>query len=270
MPCLAAPRRADLRKVIPWSVPAAASSLPVAIIPARYRSTRLPGKVLADIGGRPMVEHVYRRATAAAGVGRVLVATDDERVAEAVSAFGGNVAMTSAGHPSGLDRLAEVAGGLTSDIVVNVQGDEPLVDPALIDAVVGALSTSSIDIATARCPIRAPDELGDPNAVKVVADRRGDALYFSRAPIPHRRDATGGGDVLGYRHVGLYAYRRNCLLDLARVAPTPLERSERLEQLRALESGFRIRTVETASAPAGVDTPGDLRRVRELFASQAR
>ena len=216
-----------------------------------------------------MVEHVYRRAAAAAGIGRVLVATDDERVVQAVAAFGGDVRMTGSGHRSGLDRLAEVAGSLTSEIVVNVQGDEPLVNPLLIDAVVEALAAPSVDIATACCPITTPGELGDPNAVKVVADRAGDALYFSRGPIPHRRDETGRADVLGFRHVGLYAYHRSCLLDLAGVEPTPLERCEQLEQLRALESGFRIRTVETASAPAGVDTPADLRRVRQLFASRS-
>lgn len=215
-----------------------------------------------------MVEHVYRRAAAATGIGRVLVATDDSRVAQAVTAFGGDVRMTRSDHFSGLDRLAEVASLLASEIVVNVQGDEPLVDPTLIDAVVEALAAPSVDIATARCPIRTADELGDPNAVKVVADRAGDALYFSRGPIPHRRDG-GTAEVLGFRHVGLYAYRRSCLLDLARLDPTPLERSEQLEQLRALESGFRIRTVETASAPAGVDTPADLSRVRDLFASRA-
>ena len=246
-------------------MPAGGSSSPVAIIPARYRSSRLPGKVLADIAGRPMVEHVYRRAAAAQGVGRVIVATDDERVARAVAAFGGDVRMTSSRHPSGLDRLAEVAATLSSDIVVNVQGDEPLIAPSLIAAVVQAVAAPAVDIATVRCPITTPGELGDPHAVKVVADRAGDALYFSRAPIPHCRDGAGGG-VLGFRHVGLYAYRRSCLLDLARVEPTPLERSERLEQLRALESGLRIRTVETASAPAGVDTPADLLRVRRLFA----
>ena len=216
-----------------------------------------------------MVEHVYRRATSAAGIGRVLVATDDERVAQAVAAFGGDVRMTSSGHRSGLDRLAEVADGLTTDIVVNVQGDEPLVDPALIEALVGVLAAPAVDIATARCPITTHGELVDPNAVKVVTDRGGDALYFSRAPIPHRRDDTGRTDVLGFRHVGLYAYRRCCLLDLARLAPTPLEQCEQLEQLRALESGFRIRTIETASAPAGVDTPADLQRVRQLFACRA-
>ena len=216
-----------------------------------------------------MVEHVYRRAAAAAGIGRVLVATDDERVAQAVAAFGGDVRMTSSVHPSGLDRLAEVANTLANEIVVNVQGDEPLVDPLLIDAVVEALDAPSVDITTARCPITTEGEFGDPNAVKVVADRAGDALYFSRGPIPHRRDPTGPAGVLGFRHVGLYAYRRNCLLDLARVEPTPLERCEQLEQLRALESGFRIRTVETASAAAGVDTPADLRRVRQLLASRA-
>ena len=250
-------------------MPVAGSPPPVAIIPARYRSTRLPGKVLADIGGRPMVEHVYRRASAAAGVGRVLVATDDERVAAAVAAFGGDVRMTSSGHPTALDRLAEVAATLTSEIVVNVQGDEPLVDPALIDEVVAALAAPAVHIATARCPITTPEEFGDPNAVKVVADRAGDALYFSRQPIPHRRDDSRRNGVIGFRHVGLYAYRRSCLLELASIEPTPLERCERLEQLRALESGLRIRTVETASAPAGVDTPADLQRVRQLFAARA-
>ena len=241
----------------------------VAIIPARYHSTRLPGKALADIAGRPMVEHVYRRTAAATAVGSVLVATDDQRIAAAVAAFGGETRMTSTVHRTGMDRLAEVADTLSCDLVANVQGDEPLIDPLLIDAVLGALADApEVGMATAHCPIVDPADLDDPNIVKVVVDGSGDALYFSRAPIPHRRARAVTGAPLGYKHIGVYAYRRACLLRLARLGPTTLEQCEQLEQLRALESGIRIRTVETTSDPIGVDTPEDLVRVRRLVSSQ--
>ena len=241
------------------------SATTVAIIPARYHSIRLPGKPLLDIAGRPMIEHVYRRAETAATVGAVIVATDDARIADAVAAFGGEARMTRADHPTGSDRLAEVAGALTCDLIVNVQGDEPLIEPTLIDAVLSALAADpSLGIATVRCPITDPAEFANPHAVKVVVDGHGDALYFSRAPMPYHRFSVPAGAPLGYKHIGLYAYRRLCLLELAALAPTPLERREQLEQLRALESGYRIRTIETTSEPIGVDTPDDLERVRRL------
>ncbi len=215
-----------------------------------------------------MIEHVYRRA-AAASVGSVLVATDDPRIAAAVAAFGGETRMTSAAHPTGMDRLAEVADTLSCDLVVNVQGDEPLIEPLLIDAVLGALTDApGVGIATARCPIVDPADLANPNIVKVVVDGAGHALFFSRAPIPHCRGSAAAGTPLGYKHVGVYAYRRSCLIRLARLGPTPLEQCEQLEQLRALESGVRICTVETTSDPIGVDTPEDLAKVRRLVSSE--
>ena len=241
------------------------------VIPARYGSTRLPGKPLADIDGRPMIEHVHRCATQASGIQRVVVATDDTRIADAVAAFGGEAWLTRPDHPTGSDRLAEVARQLTSDVVVDLQGDEPFMPAALIHAVVAALAGDpALGIATVRCPITDARVLSDPHVVKVVVDTRGDALYFSRAPVPYAREATPGRSALGDRHVGLYAYRRKCLLELAEIPPTPLERLEQLEQLRALESGYRIGTIAADEAPIGVDTPADLERVRELVAARAR
>ncbi len=241
------------------------------VIPARYGSTRLPGKPLLDIGGRPMIEHVHRSATEVPGLQRVLVATDDIRIADAVSAFGGEAWLTRRDHPTGSDRLAEVARRLTSDIIVNVQGDEPLMPPSLIQRVAAALSGDpTLGIATVRCPITDAGMWADPHVVKVVVDTKGDALYFSRAPVPHSREAMPGRREFGDRHIGLYAYRRTCLLELAEIPPTPLERIEQLEQLRALESGYRIGTIATDEAPIGVDTPADLERVRHLVAARAR
>ena len=217
-----------------------------------------------------MVEHVYRRAQAAASVHAVLVATDDVRIRDAVAAFGGDACLTAAGHRNGTERLAEAARELRCDIVVNLQADEPLVEPHAIDLVVRALDENpGVPMSTVRCPLAGAGELTDPNVVKVVVDAGGFALYFSRAAIPYQGDA-GTGPVAGtYRHVGLYAYRRAFLLHVAGLAPTPLERAERLEQLRALEHGYRIRTVEAAGEPLGVDTPGDLDRVRRLVAGGA-
>jgi 3-deoxy-manno-octulosonate cytidylyltransferase (CMP-KDO synthetase) len=241
----------------------------IAIIPARYQSSRLPGKALADIGGRPMIEHVYRRAAAASSVSSVLVATDDERILEAVRAFGGAACMTSPDHLSGTDRLAEVAAELGSEIIVNVQGDEPLIDPSMIDeAIEPLLADPMVVMSTLRRRIEDPTELENPNVTKVVVDGDGYALYFSRAPIPFTR--PGNPPARAWRHVGLYVYRRDCLLQLASLPPTELERSEALEQLRALEHGIRILAVETSHDSIGVDTPEDLDRVRRLMAGALR
>lgn len=234
----------------------------VAIIPARYQSTRLPGKALAPLAGRPLVEHVYRRAAAVPGIARVLVATDDRRIQTAVEAFGGECVMTDPGHRSGTDRLAEVARTLTCDVIVNVQGDEPLIEPAMIAAALTPMSDPDVRMATLRRRLDESD-LRNPNVVKVVVDRRGDALYFSRAPIPWARDAAGQfAPQSTFKHVGLYVYRRDFLITVAGLSPTPLEQAESLEQLRVLEHGYRIRTVETTLDSIGVDTPDDLARVR--------
>lgn len=215
-----------------------------------------------------MIEHVYRRAAEAPGVDAVVVATDDRRIASAVEAFGGVVRMTQATHRTGTDRIAEVAADLACDIVVNVQGDEPLIDPGMIAAVVEPLrGDSSVVMTTARRKLTDPDDFRNQHIVKVVTDRRGDALYFSRAPIPSGADSTG---TPAYVHVGLYGFRRDFLLRFAALPQTPLEVVESLEQLRALEHGYRIRTVVTEHHSIGVDTPQDLERARRLSAEEAR
>ena len=238
----------------------------VAIIPARYESSRLPGKALAPIAGKPMVEHVYQRASEARSVGHVLVATDDRRIFDAVETFGGRAYMTSPRHASGTDRLAEVAAGLTCDLVVNVQGDEPLLHPSTIDAAIEPFfSDPTLQMSTLRRRITDPDDWRNPNVTKVVIDREGFALYFSRAPIPFTRE--GCTPAPAWRHIGLYVYRRECLLRLTALPPTAMEQSEALEQLRAIEHGIRIRTVETEHESIGVDTPEDLERVRKMATS---
>ena len=240
----------------------------IVVIPARYRSSRLPGKPLADIAGRPMVEHVYRRAEAATSVNAVLVATDDTRIRDAVIAFGGEALMTASEHQSGTERLAEATRDLRFDLVVNLQADEPLVEPTAIDLTLGVLiKNPKVSMATVRYPITDPEELVDPNVVKVVVDSQGFALYFSRNAIPHQRDAAKSHEPVNYRHVGLYAYRREFLTHLAALEPTPLEKAEQLEQLRALEHGYRIQTVEITQKPVGVDTPHDLDRVRRIISN---
>jgi 3-deoxy-manno-octulosonate cytidylyltransferase (CMP-KDO synthetase) len=247
------------------------------LIPARFTSTRLPGKPLADIAGKPMVVRVAERAVEA-GAQQVVVATDDERIKVAVEASGVAACLTSVDHPTGTDRLAEAAKLLALDdetIVVNVQGDEPLLSPALIRAVAELLAAHpEAAIATACHPIADAAEAFNPNVVKVVLDHERYALYFSRATIPWARDAFAGGptDVPAglplYRHYGLYAYRVGFLLRFPALAPAPIERFEALEQLRALWHGFRIVVEITAGTPApGVDTPEDLERVRALFAA---
>jgi 3-deoxy-manno-octulosonate cytidylyltransferase (CMP-KDO synthetase) len=247
------------------------------VIPARYASTRLPGKPLADIGGKPMVVRVAERA-AKSGATTVVVATDDRRILDAVSAHGFRALMTRKDHASGTDRIAEVAKQLrlpASHIVVNVQGDEPLIAPALIRRVADNLAAHrEAAIATAACRIRDAADIANPNVVKVVLDRNGLALYFSRAPIPWARDAWTGGKtgrslppgLPALRHLGIYAYRCSFLKTYSRLAPAPIEQFEALEQLRALAHGHRISVAISAAAPhPGVDTPRDLARVRRLL-----
>ena len=236
----------------------------VVIIPARFGSTRLPGKALADIGGRPMVVRVAERAALATGVDRVLVATDDPRISAAVTAAGAEAVMTADHHVSGTDRIAEVAAGLDTDVVVNVQGDLPFLETGYVEAAVRGLETARAQtgavMATLATALR-PQESERPQVVKVVRDRRGDALYFSRSRIP-------AGTADGLRHIGLYAYQRDFLLDLAKMDPSPLEQAEKLEQLRVLENGYRIRVevVEASESMIEVDTPQDLERARQWAA----
>jgi 3-deoxy-manno-octulosonate cytidylyltransferase (CMP-KDO synthetase) len=274
----------------------------IVVIPARYESTRFPGKALALIAGRPMIEHVYERAARARGITRVLVATDDDRIARAVERFGGQAVMTSAAHATGTDRLAEVAARIECDVIVNVQGDEPLVEPTMIEQAIAPFRDDPELLMTSlRARIVDAAELADPNVVKVVVDRQDFALYFSRAPIPFTRDAAAVtavgphfsaanpgptdqpplklrrsaealakaevGPYCGWRHVGLYGYRRAFLPAFAALPPSPLEQTERLEQLRALEHGVRIKVLETPHFSIGVDTPADLAKVDALLAS---
>ena len=214
-----------------------------------------------------MIEHVYGRAAAARNVDAVIVATDDPRIADAVMKFGGNVRMTSAEHLTGTDRLAEVAAGLDCDLVVNVQGDEPLIEPDTIDAAIEPFRDDpALLMSTVSTRITDNDAIADPNVVKVVSDVRGFALYFSRSPIPYPR----GLRATSYKHLGLYVYRRQFLRTVAALEPTALERSESLEQLRVLENGFAIKVVETRHDSIGVDTPEDLERVRRLLTADAR
>lgn len=212
-----------------------------------------------------MIEHVYRRAAGARSVAAVIVATDDRRIAEAVERFGGRVAMTAPHHSSGTDRLAEVAAAVKCEIVVNVQGDEPLIEPSMIDqAVAPLLADPGLQMSTLCRRLEEPADLQDPNVTKVVFDRDGYALYFSRAPIPFARE--GCPPAPAWRHIGLYVYRRECLLRLNALEPTAMERAEALEQLRALEHGIRIKVIETRHDSVGVDTPADLERVRQMMA----
>lgn len=218
-----------------------------------------------------MIEHVYRRAAEARGIDAVVVATDDERVADAVKRFGGIARMTGSDHRTGLDRIAEVARDLHCSIVVNVQGDEPLVDPLAVSLMIDALrGDPNLQMATLRTPIRRQEDYLSPHVVKVVVDGNDDALYFSRAPIPSHREGPPKGGHYAYKHLGLYAYRRDFLLRLAALPQTALEQAESLEQLRALEHGHRIRAVETEHDSISVDTPGDLERVRQTLGRAPR
>ncbi len=255
-----------------WKMPESNKPSILAVIPARYASTRFPGKVIAPLAGKPMVLHTYERARQASLVDDALVATDDQRVVDALAPWGVQCEMTRADHPSGTDRLAEIASRTEADILVNVQGDEPLIEPAAIDATIRPLlEDESIPMATARRRLDDPEQIRDPNVVKVVMDQRGRALYFSRWPIPYVRDAGGEDARHGYwQHIGLYVYRRRFVLEYAEMPPTPLELTEKLEQLRVLENGRPIAVVETAYDSIGVDTPEDLKRVEALLSGRER
>jgi 3-deoxy-manno-octulosonate cytidylyltransferase (CMP-KDO synthetase) len=238
----------------------------VGAIPARWGSTRLPGKPLVPIAGRPLVEHVYRRAAAAPGLDRVVVLTDDERIRRAVEAFGGECELTPAACRSGTDRIAWAARGWEASAVLNIQGDEPLIDPGSIGALAAHLAAHPEDPVATLAVDADEAELESPHAVKVVLDLRGYALYFSRAPIPYRRQAGGAAPL---KHLGVYGYQRVALLALARLAPTPLEVREALEQLRALENGIRIRVLRAAANSWGVDTAEDVARVERILLGAA-
>jgi len=237
------------------------------VIPARYSSTRLPGKPLAMIAGRPMIEHVYERAKQAKRPDTVLVAADHELVYRTVQRFGGQAVMTSPDHLTGTDRLAEVARQyLDADVIINVQGDEPLIAPEIIDLLAGAFDgCPELDMATLMTEMT-QEEYSLPSAVKVVTDLDGYALYFSRSLIPYpRNNNLPDGSLPVYKHIGIYAYRRKFLLHYAALKPTPLEQTESLEQLRALQHGYKIKVIKTDFASIGVDTPEDLEKVNAYF-----
>ena len=255
----------------PSAVKTAAKESSVAVvIPARWGSTRFPGKPLHLLAGKPLLQHVWERSLQARQIARILIATDDARIREVALRFGAEVIMTSPEHPSGTDRIAEVATrlrGITH--FINVQGDEPLIDPHLIERLASTMrKDSNIAMITAATPFADLREARNPNAVKVVLNRTGDALYFSRSPIPLHRDAHDpASHVLPLLHLGIYGYRRDTLRRLVRLAPTPLECCEKLEQLRALEHGIPIRVLETSHRGIGVDTPKDARRAEKLLLS---
>lgn len=239
------------------------------VIPARYASTRLPGKPLAMIAGKPMIQHVYERAEQASVPDEVVVATDNELVKQTVESFGGKAVMTSPDHPSGTDRLAEVALSYPDvDVIVNVQGDEPMIPPEVIDRLALAFEDDE-DLSMATMKVLMNEEDYDnPAAVKVVTDQNGYALYFSRSLMPYPRNKPEGYKV--FKHVGIYAYRRSFLLNYAALSPTPLEKAESLEQLRALENGYKIKVLESDFQGIGIDTPEDLAAANELFARMGR
>ena len=234
------------------------------VIPARFASTRFPGKVLAQIAAKTMLQHVYERASLSTYLTSVIIATDDDRIRTVARSFGARVRMTRSDHLSGTDRAAEVASAEDAEIVVNIQGDEPLISPAAIDAAILPLvHEPDLVMGTLKKRIEDPREITDPNVVKVVTNRSGDAVYFSRCAIPFAREPSGGTPY--FKHIGLYVYRRDFLLAYPALPVGPLEAAERLEQLRALENGFSIRVVETEYESLGVDTPQDLERVSKLF-----
>ncbi|MBV9762889.1 MAG: 3-deoxy-manno-octulosonate cytidylyltransferase [Acidobacteriaceae bacterium] len=239
------------------------------VIPARFASSRFPGKALASVAGKPMVQHVYERASRSRYLHELLVATDDERIAEAARQFGGRVRMTRSDHASGTDRLAEIASSENAALYVNIQGDEPLIDPEAIDAaILAVLGDEAVSMGTLKKRIEDPTDIMNTNVVKVVTNLLGDAIYFSRCPIPYERDGRSGLPLF-FRHIGLYVYRRDFLLQYPDLNVGPLEQAERLEQLRALENGYRIRVAPVEYESLGVDTPEDLERVNQLFAAAA-
>ena len=249
------------------------SNKTLCVIPARYASTRLPGKPLKDIAGMPMICRVYDRASLATRTAKTVVATDDKRIETVVEAHGGHAVMTKKDHPTGTDRLAEVAEKLPDyDLIINVQGDEPLIDPDLIDSLAAAFDDDpELQMATVKTEITDEAEQANPNNVKVVTDKNGYALYFSRSLLPYPRHHLG---IPVYKHIGIYAYKRDFLLKYAKLEPTPLERAESLEQLRALENGYRIKVIKTPYRFVGVDTEEDLAEVnriyKEMLSSEAK
>lgn len=246
----------------------------IGVIPARYAASRLPGKPLAIIAGKPMIQHVYERAVRAERLQRVVVATDDSRIVDAVQAFGGTVLMTRADHPSGSDRVAEVAVQFDADFIVNIQGDEPFISPHAIDQAVAGLAASPwAQVGTLVTRFASADELRSPNTAKVVLGAGGRALYFSRAPIPFLRDEPESESWLlhhrYYKHIGLYVFRRAYLLEFVTLSVSPLERAEKLEQLRILEHGDAIVCAQTTYASFCVDTPEDLERAQQMSREEA-
>ncbi len=234
----------------------------VAIIPARYDSSRLPGKVLKDICGKTMIERVYNQTKQAENIEQVIVATDDSRIFKEVEDFGGQVVMTGE-HPTGTDRVAEAAAKIEADVIINVQGDEPTLKPEMLEQLLEPFKQDkSLNMGTLKKKITQVDKIKDSNIVKVICDSDDFALYFSRARIPYNREES---DVDYYKHIGIYAYRKDFLLEYTNLASTPLEKSESLEQLRALENGYRIKVVETEYEAFGVDTPEDLAEVKKQF-----
>jgi 3-deoxy-manno-octulosonate cytidylyltransferase (CMP-KDO synthetase) len=243
----------------------------VIVIPARYGSTRLPGKPLVSLAGKAMIERVYERAKQAKTAGRVIVATDDERIIKAVEGFGGEARMTRTDHRTGTERIAEVASHTEGEVFVNVQGDEPLLDPTAVDTVVNALlEEPAAAIATVAVPIRTPGDIMDPNVVKTVLDFEGNALYFSRAPIPWVRDTGTKTHARHLKHLGLYVFQREALLEYPTLPQGELERIEQLEQLRWMENGWKIRVAEVEHDAVSVDVPEDVKRVEELLARERR
>ena len=241
----------------------------VVVIPSRYASSRLPGKPLVSLGGKPMVQRVYERAKQAQTVARVVVATDDQRIVDAVRAIGGEVRMTRSDHRTGTERIAEVAAHEPGDIFVNVQGDEPLIDPMAIDTAVGALlEEPTAQIATVATPIKHAADIMDPNVVKAVLDFEGNALYFSRAPIPWIRDTHQKISVKYWKHLGLYVFQKEALLEYPTLPHGELEKIEQLEQLRWLENGWKIRVAEVPHDSVSVDVPEDVARVEKILAEQ--
>ena len=252
------------------------------VIPARYGSVRFPGKPLAMLQGKPVIQHVYEQVARAKRADEVIVATDDQRILDAMECVEGRVVMTSSSCRSGTERAAEVARARNAQIVINVQGDEPLVQPEMVDQLAEFLERhNAVPMASLMTKLTRPEDAANPNIVKVVVDRDGFALYFSRAPIPYWRDAHSSGlgargseqlptahspQPTAYKHLGIYGYQRHFLLQFPHLEPTPLEQSEQLEQLRALEHGYRIKLLETVHDTVGVDTPEDLQRVEKLLA----
>ncbi len=240
----------------------------IGVIPARWASTRLPGKPLAMIAGKPMIQRVAEQVVQAKSLDAVLVATDDPRIADAVASFeipGVEAVMTRTDHPSGTDRIAEAIANADCDVVINIQGDEPLMDPDLIDQLAEAMAAGDWDMATAAAPIENDEDLQNPSVVKAVFSADGQALYFSRAPIPFVRDAQTDTAGAHWRHLGIYAYRRDYLLKLVAEPPCALENIEKLEQLRALHIGCRMKVLQVADVGIGVDTPEDIEKVEQIL-----